>query len=195
MLASSRPVIAVCATRTGSGKSQTSREVARILKGAGLRVALVRHPMPYHDLERIPVQRFATVADIDESNPTIEEREEYELPVEMGLVMFAGVDYAAILAQAESEADVVIWDGGNNDMPFSAPISARGRRPAPCRRRAHLLPQRGEPAGRRRADRQQGRQRDGGAAEPGARRHRPGKSGSGRDRGCVAGVARRRALT
>ncbi len=121
MLASSKPVIAVCATRTGSGKSQTSREVARILKGAGLRVALVRHPMPYHDLERMPVQRFATVADIDESNPTIEEREEYELPVEMGLVMFAGVDYAAILAQAESEADVIIWDGGNNDMPFYVP--------------------------------------------------------------------------
>ncbi len=121
MLASSKPVIAVCATRTGSGKSQTSREVGRILTGAGRRVALVRHPMPYHDLERIPVQRFTTVADIDASNPTIEEREEYELPVEMGLVVFAGVDYAAILVEAEREADVIIWDGGNNDMPFYVP--------------------------------------------------------------------------
>ena len=121
MLESARPVISVCATRTGSGKSQTSREIGRILVNAGLRAALIRHPMPYHDLERISVQRFATKADIDASNPTIEEREEYERPVELGLVMFAGVDYSAILAEAEREAEAIVWDGGNNDLPFLRP--------------------------------------------------------------------------
>jgi len=121
MLRSTRPVVAVCAVRTGSGKSQTSRRVGELLVAAGLRVALVRHPMPYHDLEAIAVQRFATLADIDASNPTIEEREEYELPVREGLIMYAGVDYEAILRQAEAEADVVIWDGGNNDLSFFAP--------------------------------------------------------------------------
>jgi predicted GTPase len=121
MLPSTKPVVSVCAVRTGAGKSQTSRRVGRLLLDAGLRVALVRHPMPYHDLDRIAVQRFATLADIDASNPTIEEREEYERPVAEGMVMYAGVDYAAILAQAQEEADVVIWDGGNNDLPFFAP--------------------------------------------------------------------------
>ncbi len=121
MLPSAKPVVSVCAVRTGCGKSQTSRAVGRILLGAGLKVALVRHPMPYHDLERIAVQRFATLADIDASNPTIEEREEYERPVEMGMVMYAGVDYGAILEQAQAEADVVIWDGGNNDFSFYRP--------------------------------------------------------------------------
>ncbi len=121
MLRSTRPVVAVCATRTGAGKSQTTRRVGALLTAAGLRVALVRHPMPYHDLERIAVQRFASLADIDASNPTVEEREEYERPVAAGLVMYAGVDYAAILQAAQAEADVVIWDGGNNDLPFYAP--------------------------------------------------------------------------
>ena len=120
-LHSAKPVVAVCATRTGSGKSQTSRKVGRALLDAGLKVALVRHPMPYGDLEAMRVQRFATLADIDASHPTVEEREEYEEPVRMGMVMYAGVDYEQILRQAEQEADVVIWDGGNNDFPFFAP--------------------------------------------------------------------------
>jgi predicted GTPase len=121
MLRSTKPVVAVCATRTGCGKSQTSRKVGQLLLDAGLRVALVRHPMPYGDLEAMRVQRFATLEDIDASQPTIEEREEYEEPVRMGMVMYAGVDYEAILRQAEQEADVVVWDGGNNDFPFFAP--------------------------------------------------------------------------
>jgi predicted GTPase len=121
MLRSTKPVVAVCAVRTGCGKSQTTRRVGQILLDAGLKVALVRHPMPYGDLDRMRVQRFATVADIDASHPTIEEREEYEAPVRMGMVMYAGVDYEGILRQAEAEADVVIWDGGNNDFPFFAP--------------------------------------------------------------------------
>jgi predicted GTPase len=121
MLRSSKPVIAVCAVRTGCGKSQTSRYVGRALLDAGLKVALVRHPMPYGDLERMRVQRFATLADIDASDPTVEEREEYEAPVRMGMVMYAGVDYEEILRRAEAEADVVIWDGGNNDFSFYVP--------------------------------------------------------------------------
>jgi len=121
MLRSSKPVVAVCAVRTGAGKSQTSRRVGRLLLDAGLTVALVRHPMPYGDLERMRVQRFASMAEIDASNPTIEEREEYEEPVRQGMVMYAGVDYRAILERAQAEADVVIWDGGNNDFPFFAP--------------------------------------------------------------------------
>lgn len=121
MLRSRKPVVAVTAVRTGCGKSQTSRKVGKILLDAGFRVALVRHPMPYGDLEAMRVQRFATLEDIDRSQPTIEEREEYEAPVELGMIMYAGVDYAAILAQAEEEADVVIWDGGNNDFPFFEP--------------------------------------------------------------------------
>jgi predicted GTPase len=121
MLKSMKPVVAVCAARTGCGKSQTSRKVGELLLDAGLKVALVRHPMPYGDLEAMRVQRFETIADIDASNPTVEEREEYEAPVEMGMIMYAGVDYGEILEQAQVEADVVIWDGGNNDLPFFAP--------------------------------------------------------------------------
>ena len=121
MLRSSKPVVAVCAVRTGCGKSQTSRKVGRTLLDAGLRVALVRHPMPYGDLEAMSVQRFATLEDIDASNPTVEEREEYEEPVRLGMVMYAGVDYEAILRRAEQEADVIVWDGGNNDLPFYEP--------------------------------------------------------------------------
>lgn len=121
MLRGTKPVVAVCATRTGAGKSQTSRRVGRLLVDAGLEVALVRHPMPYGDLEAMGVQRFATHADIDAANPTIEEREEYEEPVRQGMVMYAGVDYEAVLRRAESEADVIVWDGGNNDFSFFAP--------------------------------------------------------------------------
>jgi predicted GTPase len=121
MLESTKPVVAVCAVRTGCGKSQTSRSIGQILLDAGLKVALVRHPMPYGDLEQMRVQRFATLEDIDASDPTVEEREEYEAPVELGMVMYAGVDYGEILAQAQAEADVVVWDGGNNDFPFYKP--------------------------------------------------------------------------
>jgi predicted GTPase len=121
MLPSRRPVVSVCATRTGCGKSQTTRYVGRLLLDRGLTVALVRHPMPYHDLEDLRVQRFATIEEIDASHATIEEREEYEPAVEAGMIMFAGVDYAAILAMAEEEADVVLWDGGNNDFSFYRP--------------------------------------------------------------------------
>jgi predicted GTPase len=117
-LRSSTPVVAVCAGRTGAGKSQTSRFVCGFLRDAGMRVALVRHPMPYGDLEAMRVQRFATLDDIDAANPTIEEREEYEAPVEMGVVTWAGVDYGEILERASLEADVIVWDGGNNDFPF-----------------------------------------------------------------------------
>jgi len=120
-LHSTKPVVAVCATRTGCGKSQTSRKVGRTLLDAGLKVALVRHPMPYGDLEAMRIQRFATIEELDAAHPTVEEREEYEEPVRMGMVMYAGVDYEAILRRAENEADVVIWDGGNNDFPFFAP--------------------------------------------------------------------------
>ncbi len=121
MLESPKPVVAVCAVRTGSGKSQTSRRVGRILLDAGLDVALVRHPMPYGDLERMRVQRFASMADIDASHPTLEEREEYEAPVGLGMVVYAGVDYGEILDRAAAEADVILWDGGNNDFPFFRP--------------------------------------------------------------------------
>lgn len=121
MLTSSKPVVAVCAVRTGAGKSQTSRRVGEILTGAGLRVAVIRHPMPYHELEAMRVQRFETMADIDRSNATLEEREEYERVVDAGLVMYAGVDYGGVLSAAEAEADVIIWDGGNNDVSFIRP--------------------------------------------------------------------------
>jgi predicted GTPase len=121
MLTSEKPVVAVCAVRTGCGKSQTTRRVGRALLDAGLRVALVRHPMPYGDLEAMRVQRFATLEEIDASHPTVEEREEYEEPVRLGMVMYAGVDYEEILRRAEQEADVVVWDGGNNDFPFYKP--------------------------------------------------------------------------
>jgi len=121
MLTSSKPVIAVCAVRTGCGKSQTSRRVMDILKAQGKKVVVVRHPMPYGNLAAQAVQRFATLQDLDRHQCTIEEREEYEPHIQNGFVCYAGVDYAAILAQAEKEADVVIWDGGNNDTPFFKP--------------------------------------------------------------------------
>jgi predicted GTPase len=121
MLRAAVPVVAVCAVRTGSGKSQTSRRVATILREAGRRVVVVRHPMPYGDLAAQAVQRFATAADLDRHRVTIEEREEYEPLLARDLVVYAGVDYERILRQAEREADVLIWDGGNNDLPFFAP--------------------------------------------------------------------------
>jgi predicted GTPase len=121
MLRSRKPTIAVSAVRTGCGKSQTARWLARRLAGRGLRVASIRHPMPYGDLERQRVQRFATHEDLDAADCTNEEREEYEPYLEAGGVIYAGIDYAAILASAEQEADVVIWDGGNNDFPFLRP--------------------------------------------------------------------------
>ncbi len=121
MLESSRPVVAVCAVRTGCGKSQTSRLVGHLLADAGLRVSLIRHPMPYGNLVRMRVQRFETLDDIDATAPTVEEREEYEEPVREGLLMWAGVDYGEILRRAEAESDVIVWDGGNNDFPFYRP--------------------------------------------------------------------------
>src|SRR5919201_2605294 len=121
MLRSSKPVVAVCAVRTGSGKSQTTRYVAGLLREAGKRVAVLRHPMPYGDLERQAVQRFERYEDLDAAHCTIEEREEYEPHLAEGNLVFAGIDYAAIVAQAESEADVILWDGGNNDTPFVRP--------------------------------------------------------------------------
>ncbi len=121
MLPSSKPVIAVCASRTGAGKSQTSRAVVRTLRALGRRVVSVRHPMPYGNLAAQAVQRFASMEDMDRHQVTIEEREEYEPHVEAGGVIYAGVDYERILRQAEDEADIVIWDGGNNDLPFYKP--------------------------------------------------------------------------
>jgi predicted GTPase len=121
MLTSSKPVVAVCAVRTGSGKSQTTRYVARLLREAGKRVAVLRHPMPYGDLEKQAVQRFASYEDLDAADCTIEEREEYEPHLNEGNLVFAGIDYAAILDAAEREADVILWDGGNNDTPFIKP--------------------------------------------------------------------------
>src|ERR671932_95496 len=121
MLTSSKPVVAVCAVRTGSGKSQTTRRVAALLREAGKRVAVLRHPMPYGDLAAQAVQRFARYQDLDAADATIEEREEYEPHLAEGNLVFAGIDYAAILDRAEQEADVVLWDGGNNDTPFVKP--------------------------------------------------------------------------
>jgi predicted GTPase len=118
MIKSRKPVISVCAVRTGSGKSQTSRKVASLLKDKGRKVAVIRHPMPYGDLVKQKVQRFADYADLDRHECTIEEREEYEPHIDRGIVVYAGVDYGAILRQAEKEADVILWDGGNNDFPF-----------------------------------------------------------------------------
>jgi predicted GTPase len=120
-LRSSKPVVAICAVRTGSGKSQTTRHVAAVLRGAGKRVAVLRHPMPYGDLTKQAVQRFERYEDLDAADATIEEREEYEPHIAEGNIVFAGIDYAAILERAEQEADVVLWDGGNNDTPFIHP--------------------------------------------------------------------------
>src|SRR5574340_653685 len=121
MLKSSKPVVAVCAVRTGSGKSQTTRAVAGILKAMGKRVVVVRHPMPYGDLAQQAVQRFAEYEDLERNKTTIEEREEYEPHLSRGTIVYAGVDYGKILERAEKEADVVLWDGGNNDFPFYQP--------------------------------------------------------------------------
>ncbi len=121
MIRADVPVIAICAVRTGCGKSQTARWLSRQLKDRGLRVGIIRHPMPYGDLERQAVQRFATRTDLDNADCTIEEREEYEPHIAIGNVVYAGVDYGRIIASAEAESDVLLWDGGNNDFPFLQP--------------------------------------------------------------------------
>lgn len=121
MLTASKPVVSVCAVRTGCGKSPVARKIAAVLRGEGLRVAVVRHPMPYGDLAKQAVQRFQTLEDLRQADCTIEEREEYEPHVAAGQVVYAGVDYEKVLHQAEEEADVLVWDGGNNDWPFFFP--------------------------------------------------------------------------
>jgi len=121
MIKSNKPVIAIGAVRTGSGKSQTTRRVAEVLTDAGTSVAVIRHPMPYGDLTKQKVQRFATIEDLKKHDCTIEEMEEYEPHIDRGSVVFAGIDYKAILDKAEKEADIILWDGGNNDMPFYKP--------------------------------------------------------------------------
>jgi len=122
MIKPSKPLISVCASRTGSGKSPTSRWLVSLLRDNGYRVVVIRHPMPYGDLVKQRVQRFETYEDLDHHNCTIEEREDYEPHLDMGVIVYSGVDYADILRAAEEEADVVIWDGGNNDFPFYEPL-------------------------------------------------------------------------
>jgi len=117
-ISSSKPVISVCAVRTGSGKSQTSRKIVKILSNMGKRVVSIRHPMPYGDLRDQIVQRFENISDFEKYKCTIEEMEEYEPYIKMGAIIYAGVDYEKILRQAETEADIILWDGGNNDLPF-----------------------------------------------------------------------------
>ena len=121
MVKSTKPVVSVCAVRTGCGKSQTTRKVATTLQEMGYRVAAIRHPMPYGDLVKQKVQKFETVADLKKHNCTIEEMEEYEPHIEKGIIVFAGVDYEAILREAEQVADIILWDGGNNDFSFYKP--------------------------------------------------------------------------
>lgn len=121
MLKSKKTVVAVCAVRTGCGKSQTTRHICKIMKANGMKVVAVRHPMPYGDLTRQTVQRFASYKDIKDQQCTIEEREEYEPLVSQGIVVYSGIDYEKILEAAEEEADVIVWDGGNNDTPFYYP--------------------------------------------------------------------------
>jgi len=121
MLKSKRPVIAVCAARTGSGKSQTTRKVCQLLKQKKINPVVIRHPMPYGDLTRQICQRFASISDLDKHHCTIEEREEYEPHIVQGTVVYAGVDYEVILKEAEKEAEIIVWDGGNNDIPFFVP--------------------------------------------------------------------------
>ncbi len=121
MIKSTKPIISVCAVRTGSGKSQTSRKIVQILQNAGKKIVAIRHPMPYGDLVKQAVQRFADYSDLDLHETTIEEREEYEPYIDRGLVIYSGVDYEAILREAEEEADVILWDGGNNDFSFYKP--------------------------------------------------------------------------
>ncbi|RLI40966.1 GTPase [Candidatus Bathyarchaeota archaeon] len=118
MLKAKVPLVSVCAVRTGSGKSQTSRQVAKILRSKGLKVVVIRHPMPYGDLREQICERFASYEDLDKYKCTIEEREEYEPHIDNGIIVYAGVDYGEILREAEKEADVIVWDGGNNDLPF-----------------------------------------------------------------------------
>lgn len=121
MIRSRKPVVAVCAVRTGSGKSQTTRKVAQTLQQMGKRVVAIRHPMPYGDLTRQVCMRFATMKDLDINKCTIEEREEFEPHIENGIIVYCGVDYEVIIRKAEQEADIILWDGGNNDMPFYRP--------------------------------------------------------------------------
>ncbi|MEW5805999.1 MAG: cyclic 2,3-diphosphoglycerate synthase [Acidobacteriota bacterium] len=121
MLESRLPVISICAVRTGSGKSPATRRISKILRGMGKKIVVIRHPMPYGDIVKQKVQRFASVEDIDRQECTLEEREEYEHHVTNGNIVYAGVDYAAILKEAEKEADIIMWDGGNNDLPFYKP--------------------------------------------------------------------------
>ena len=121
MVKSKKPVVAVCAIRTGCGKSQTTRRVAQILQSMGKKVVAIRHPMPYGDLAKQACQRFAKLSDLDKHKCTIEEREEYEPHINSGVVVYAGVDYEMIVREAEKEADVILWDGGNNDMSFYKP--------------------------------------------------------------------------
>ena len=121
MLKAKVPVVSICAARTGSGKSQTSRKVAGILRKTGLRVVVIRHPMPYGDLAKQACQRFASYEDLDKNDCTIEEREEYEPHIDNGIIVYAGVDYEKILREAEKEADIIVWDGGNNDISFYKP--------------------------------------------------------------------------
>jgi predicted GTPase len=133
MLESKRFVISICAVRTGSGKSPTARKICQLLKAKGMKFVVIRHPMPYGDLSKMAVQRFSTKSDLNKYGSTIEEREEYEPHLEAGNVVYAGVDYKEILKQAEREADVIVWDGGNNDLPFIKPnlhiVVADARRP------------------------------------------------------------------
>ncbi len=121
MLKSRKPVVSVCAVRTGCGKSQTTRMVSKILRESGKKIAAIRHPMPYGNLVKQSVQRFATLEDLDKHKCTIEEREEYEPHIVNDTIIYAGVDYEAILHEAEKEADIILWDGGNNDLPFYKP--------------------------------------------------------------------------
>lgn len=121
MIKSKKPVVAVCAVRTGCGKSQTTRRVAQVLLNMGFKVVAIRHPMPYGDLAKQACQRFASYGDLEKHKCTIEEREEYEPHIDKGIIVYAGVDYEMIVRQAEKEADIILWDGGNNDMPFYQP--------------------------------------------------------------------------
>ena len=121
MLKSKKPIISICAVRTGAGKSPTTRMVSNVLRDMGLRVVVVRHPMPYGNLIKQAIQRYENIDDLDKNKCTIEEREEYESHINNGIIVYAGVDYEGILKQAEKEADIIIWDGGNNDPPFYKP--------------------------------------------------------------------------
>ena len=121
MIKSRKPLISICAVRTGCGKSQTTRKVSKLLQDMGKKVVAIRHPMPYGNLVAQKVQRFASMEDLDKHKCTIEEREEYEPHIVSGTIIYAGVDYEAIIREAEKEADIILWDGGNNDLPFYKP--------------------------------------------------------------------------